>query len=282
MKIAFNRFIRWGLFALYLTVLFTLPVTILGSYLGLGLGLTFSSLALFLLLFRGEEKVFKKLNLTHLSLAEAPEVHHLIKELSRRLNIPPPKIAKLKTESLNIGVFGLSRKKSVVILTEGLLKTMSRPQLSALLGRELTAIWYGDTFLSSWFSRFLAVIEQISLSHLLAKSSKGKRFYSLQWVLSQIIFLPIALIPQYLLLGIRRSTNLDLESLKLTQLPKDLAESYRLLEVSAPRNALRTPWSLSPLFLLPPTTLDPISKLIFSEPYNSKPLASLNKLRQYT
>jgi heat shock protein HtpX len=274
-----NKYVLWCLFAIYVTLLFTLPFVILGSYLGLSLGLGLSACFLFTLFFRAEEKTSQKLNLVPLSLAEAPEIYHTVKNYSRRLGIPPPRIERLQTEALNIGVFGLSRRRSVLILTDGLLTTMTRAQISSLIGRELTAIWHGDTCLSTWFSRFLSLMEGLGVSQQPLKALNRKHSYSLRWVVVQTILLPLALLPQFLLLRIRRVNNLDLKSLKLTQLPQELAESFRLMEAMSSRLTFRITLSTTPFFLLPPAPTDPLSKLLFSETYNQKSFSNLTQSR---
>lgn len=275
-----NKYTLWGLFSLYVSLLFTLPFAILGNSFGLLLGMGLSACFLLALFSQAERKISHKLNLVPLSLAEAPEIYHAVKDYSRRLGIPPPQIEKLKSETLNLGVFGLTKKKSVLILTDGLLNTMTRAQISALIGRELTAIWHGDTCLATWFSRFLSLMEGVSVSKQHSKTLNRKHFYSLKWVVIQTILLPLALIPQYLLLTLRRTINLDLKSLKLTQLPQELAESYRLMEAMSSRTVFRSSLSTSPFFLLPPAPIDPLSKLLFSETYNQKPFSLLTHSRQ--
>ncbi len=259
-------------------VLFTFPVTILGRYAGLSFGCLLSVCFLSFLFFGSTQKISKKLNLEPLSVGESPEIHHAVKEFSRRLGLTPPKVTILRTPALNIGAFGLNKNRSTLIVTEGLLKTLSRAELTALIGRALCAIGYGDTLLVTWFSRFLAVLEPFSFSSNDRKSSHRNHFYSLQWVLRQMVILPLALIPQYLLLNIRRSVNLDLKSINLTRLPKDLSESYRLLEAMLPRIACRVPFGTSPLFLTATTPADPLSQLLFSETYKAKRVAYFSRL----
>jgi Zn-dependent protease with chaperone function len=271
-----NRYVRLGLFGLYLTVLFTLPVTLLGSYWGLVLGLLISILFLLSLSLGAEKKIFHLLKLTPLSVAEAPELQYTVKELSRRLQLQAPKIARLPSEALNIGVFGLRQKNCVLVLTDGLLKTAPREQLSALMARELTSIAFGDCMLSTWFSRFLSVLDlRLPITANPGKTLTAKSQYSILWLVKQMILLPLAIPPQYLLLGIRRNTNLDLNSLKISRLPRELEESYRLLEALAPRTSFKVPMSTCTLFLLPPTTTDPLSKFLFPESHFKQPKHSL-------
>ena len=262
-------------------LLFTLPFTILGNIWGFGLGFMLAFLFLLAIYWRAEEKLSNRLGLVPISLAEEPEIHHTIKELSRRIGIVSPRLAKLRSEALNIGVFGLSNSRTTLIFTEGLLKTLSRSELCALIGRELTAVSYGDAFLSTWFSSFLNAIEVLSLSTKGSPYPHKKGNYSMNWVVRQMVFLPIAMVPQYLLLGIRKNINLDEVSLKLTKLPTALDESFRLLEAMAPRNTLKAPLSTAPLFLLPPVTMEPLSRLLFSYATPKRTFSkSLNSLTQ--
>lgn len=273
-----NIAVGWLLFALYLTLLCAIPFFILGNNWGGLIGITIAATILISLRFGAEKKVFARLSLKSLSIAESPETFHISEEFCRRLNIPEPQIAILKSDALNVGVFGLSRKHTLLILTDKLLTSVSRPQLAALIGRQLTAVYYGDTALSSWLVRFLSCLETLSIP---SSFSKSKGLYSLRWVIARMIFLPLAILPEKFLLRIRHRINLDLESLKLTQLPTALAESYRLLEAASARNTLKAPASLSPIFLMPPQQSDPISKIIISQTNHSRLLKSLNGLEHY-
>ena len=277
-----NIYLNWLLFALYLVALFTFPITILGSYLGFALGATISLVFLFSLAIKAEEKIEAKLKLESLTVAEEPELYHTLNEFSRRLNIATPNLRLLKSEALTVGAYGLFRNSSYIIVSEGLLKAMNRPQMIALLARELTAIWYGDALLSTWLSRFFSALEFFSFQTQNRRTSHLKKRYSLNWVLSQIVFLPLALIPQFLLLRVRNQVNLSKESLKISHLPLELAESFRKIEASLHRKLFYAPLSLTPLFLVSPTSGDPISRLLFSEKLKQTLLNSLTEPAEQT
>ncbi len=274
MKPLTHIYLIWSLFALYLTALFTFPVTILGSSLGLGIGLLVTFIFLLLLYFKAETSIAHKLNLTSMTEAEQPELYHIVRELSRRLQIPAPQLKRLNTKALTIGAYGLRKSKACIVISDGLLESISRGELSALLGREITAIWYGDTCLSTWFSRFLGALEILSFSRNIDRSFQLKRKYSLKWVLSQMVVLPLALIPKHLLLSVRRNVDLTRESIKLTHLSAELAESCRKLEANYQRKVFHTRLSLSPLFLISPVSMDPLSKLLFFDSFKTNLLTS--------
>jgi len=269
------------LFALYMVLFCCVPFVILGNPWGILLGFFGSVMLLFTLFYQADRKIFLQLSLEPLSRAEAPEIYHVLEKGCRRLNITEPSIARLKSEALNIGVFGLTQGRTFLIVTDGLLNKVNRSQLTALVGRELTSIYYGDSLLSSWLARFLGLLEKASLPSK-TMSSKHRSFYSIRWVVTRMVFVPIAIIPETLLLKIRRKINLDMESIKLTRLPSELAESYRLIEASSARACLKAPVSLSPLFLASLHQSDPISKLIISHSSHSRLLDSIKELRQYS
>ncbi|MBM4317355.1 MAG: hypothetical protein FJ116_07725 [Deltaproteobacteria bacterium] len=272
-----NIWFSWGLFALYIFILFTFPITILGSYFGLIVGVVLSLAFLFFLFFGAKRAIESKLNLTPLTYAENPELHHSVLELSRRLSLPPLSLKLLKTEALTIGSYGLRKSDSHIILSQGLLNHMSRKELSALLARQLTAIWYGDTLLATWLSRLLFVLELVSFTKKTQRPNTVRSKYSLGWLVGQMIFMPLAMIPRYLLLSIRRHRNLNLESTKVSRLPAELAEALRKMEATAQRKVFHASLSMTPLFLNPPITQDPISKLLFSESFDFDLLTPLNQ-----
>lgn len=210
-------------------------------------------------------------------MAEEPELNHALKELSRRLEMPVPSLKLIKTEAFTLGAYGLTKSRSSIIVSTGLIQNLNRTELVALLARELTAIWYGDTLLSTLLSRFLAAIEFFTLQHYVKRSNRSKRKYSFQWVILQLVFLPLALVPQFLLLRVRRKINLSKESIKVSHLPSELAEAFRKIEASRHRKSFFAPSSLAPLFLLPPYSEDPVSKLLFSELFKQSLLESLTQ-----
>jgi heat shock protein HtpX len=71
---------------------------------------------------------------------EAPELHEMVRRLCMEANLPMPRIAIVDTPIPNAFATGRSPKSAVVAVTTGLLRTLNRDEIEAVLGHELSHI----------------------------------------------------------------------------------------------------------------------------------------------
>jgi heat shock protein HtpX len=243
MRLFFNW--RWLAFALYLSVYFVLPLSILGNEWGIAIGASLAVALLISLRWQGTEQLWNRLKLTHLPERERPEIPHMVREYCRRLAIPVPKIGILDSNAYNLAVFGFSRNDAVIVLTKGVL-SLPREQLSALLARATSALWHRDFRVETWLARYLSLF----IRH--QERSVPRRFYSTRVFLKQMLLYPLTVVPSFLLRGSLDPETLDLKAAKLCQNPRQLAEALRVLEAARERVPLRVPYAVSRLFLITP------------------------------
>jgi heat shock protein HtpX len=70
--------------------------------------------------------------------------HSTVENLARQANLPMPEVGFYESEEINAFATGPSRKRSLVAVSSGLLRTMKREEASAVLGHELGHIANGD------------------------------------------------------------------------------------------------------------------------------------------
>lgn len=260
---ALRGLVRWTIFAIYIGLFFVFPLGVLWDLAGLVIGLILTASFLFLLAWRGCDRIARRLNARLLTVAEAPYPHAILQEHCRRLLIPVPELRVIETPAINCAVFGFSRQRMCLALTRGMLDALARNELSALMGRELTYLWCGDAVGDSWLAQFLATLDSLVTPVSGNPSHPGRRFYPFKLFLRQGLVYPLVLIPVYLLSGRREPSELDLKSVRLTRKPEALAEALRLLEAYHLRIPLIAPFSVRHLFLLPPSTQDPLARVFF-------------------
>lgn len=71
---------------------------------------------------------------------QAPELYQLVDSLRQRAGLPMPKVAIIPSEQPNAFATGRSWEKSVVAVTEGLLRQMPRDELAGVIAHELAHI----------------------------------------------------------------------------------------------------------------------------------------------
>ncbi|HDN73710.1 MAG TPA: zinc metalloprotease HtpX [Archaeoglobus sp.] len=71
---------------------------------------------------------------------DAPELYSIVEKLVKRVNLPMPRIAIVDTPIPNAFATGRSPKAAVVAVTTGLLRTLNKEEIEAVLGHEISHI----------------------------------------------------------------------------------------------------------------------------------------------
>jgi hypothetical protein len=252
---------RWLVFVVYVAFFFVAPLTILFQLAGLIVGVLLALGFLVALRVRGVAPILKRMGAVSQTAAQSTEAQAIVRELARRLSIPPPRVALLDSGVPNVACCGFSKKDSHLILTTGAIDRLKREELSALIGRECCGIATGEIFCKTWLATFLAFFDRW-VSGKTSRTVPGG--YPFRVFLRQLLIYPLTLLPVRLLSGVKTSTELDLLSVGVTQLPRGLTEGLRTVEAVSARHALGVPFSLRHLFCVPPASTDPVAKVIFS------------------
>jgi len=260
---SFKALMHWLLFAAYVGLFFTFPLTLLWGTTGLMIGPALAAVFLLLIGFRGSERIASRLRMKRLTRAEAPALFAITAEYSRRLGIPPPHLGIIETPALNAAIFGFSKRDAYLVFTRGALDSLSREQLSTLVCRQLTYLWQGDVYCDSWLSQFLSVIERIALRNRHHSLGSSRKFYSFRVLLRQTLLYPLTLFPALVLKMARDPSSIDLKAVKLSRNPHPFAEAYRRMEALQERIPFQTSFSLRHLFILAPATADPLARVFF-------------------
>lgn len=253
---------RWIFFALYVSLVFVLPLSILGNAWGLAIGSSLAIVTLVSLRWNGTKFLSEKMNLLPFPDSR-PEVAHMVKEYCRRLSIPTPRLKLLDSPALNIGVFGFSNDDAVLVLTRGVL-SLPREQLSALLARATGALWHSDFRVETWLARYLAIFSKQT------EKTLAKRFYSTKVFLKQSLLYPLTVVPSFILRGTTEAEELDLKAAKLCQNPRGLSEALRTMEASRERVPLRISFAFSRLFFVAPPLQEPLFHFLSSRSANGR------------
>jgi len=251
------------LFVLYVTSFITLPLGLLAERFGVLLGLVLSATFLLSLRYHGLDRVLRRMKAQKIAKAQSPVVFAQVKEFARRLNIPMPQVARIDSPAINVAMAAFSSHESCLIVTRGALDKLSREELAALMGRQVTYLWGGEVTNATWLSQFLSCMDQLVSAGFQHHMLHTRRFYPFRVFLRQILLYPLTLLPAFLLRGAQEPLDLDTKAVRLTRSPHGLGEAYRKLEALQERFPLAVPFSVRHLFLLPPPTLDPLGRLFF-------------------
>ncbi|XGC79936.1 M56 family metallopeptidase [Bdellovibrio bacteriovorus] len=141
-----NNNTKVWLFILFSSLALLIAGYQLGERLGLSIGFLLALLLNFFVFFYGENRVLGKLNAKRVKGQDAWGVIDIVERVSQELRIPAPAIYITPHSSANAFCVGHSWKRGSLGFTEGLLKTFSERELTAVVAHQLCHIRRLDTF----------------------------------------------------------------------------------------------------------------------------------------
>lgn len=163
---------------------------------------------------------------------EAPELHRMVAELAEKAHVPKPKVGISQLAIPNAFAFGRTQRDGRVCVTQGLLNLMSKDELKAVLGHEISHVKHRDMVIMTLLSGVPLVMYWIAVSMMWGGVSGGRRQGGGYAALIGLGAFALYFLTNLLVLyGSRiREYYADLGSVKLGSMPHHLASAlYRLV-----------------------------------------------------
>jgi heat shock protein HtpX len=212
------------------------------------------------------------------SAQDAPGLHALVERLAIQADVPMPRVAISDIAAPNAFAMGRSPKHATVCVTTGLLHTLERNELEAVLAHELGHVKNRDVALmtmASFFASLAALVGQVA-----AFSGLGGRDRDNGPGLMVILLVSVAVyfISYFLMLALSRYREFaaDRSAALFTGRPSALAAALRRLE-NAPQEDLRAVASMQAFFIVPPRA-GALSKLFATHPPTEERIARLAQM----
>ena len=119
--------------------------------------------------------VSRTMRVKWVSEKEAPELHRMVAELAEKAHVPKPKVGISQLAIPNAFAFGRTQRDGRVCVTQGLLNLMSKDELKAVLGHEISHVKHRDMVIMTLLSGVPLVMYWIALSMMWGGVSGGRR-----------------------------------------------------------------------------------------------------------
>ena len=163
---------------------------------------------------------------------EEPELHRMVAELARAANIPKPRVGISQLNIPNAFAFGRTRGDGRVCVTRGILGLLSRDELKAVLGHEISHIKHRDMAIITLLSAIPLIMYFLAFSMMFRGAFGGGRqggggYAALIGLGAFLLYFITNLLVLY---GSRiREYYADMGSVKLGNMPHDMATAlYKL------------------------------------------------------
>ncbi len=216
---------------------------------------------------------------------EAPELYAIVRRLCQRANLPMPRIAIVDTPVPNAFATGRSPNSAVVAVTTGLLKTLNRDEIEAVIGHELSHIKNRDVAIMT-IASFIATVAWFVARYAMfmglfgeERRENGAAMGFALFVISMIVWLISTLL--MLALSRYREFAADAGSAILTRKPKALISA--LAKISGridliPPEYKKELEGLNAFFIIPAISGETIASLFSTHPPVEKRIERLKKM----
>jgi heat shock protein HtpX len=210
-------------------------ITGIGTWMGAGNALWYVGLAFVFLGIQylvSPSLVGLMMRIKWVSEEEEPELHRMVAELAETAHLPKPKVGISQLNIPNAFAFGRTQRDGRVCVTRGILNLLSKDELKAVLGHELSHIKHRDMIIITLLSAIPLMLYWLAWSMMWGGMMGGRRqgggYAALIGLGAFILYFITNLLVLY---GSRiREYYADLGSVQLGCMPHNLASAlYKLV-----------------------------------------------------
>lgn len=172
-----------------------------------------------------------------LSPHELPWLHALLDDVSRRANLPRPRLYVMESDTPNAFATGRSPEKSAVAVTTGLLQLLDRRELAGVLAHEVAHVKNRDTLIMTVAATLAGVITHLAqmaffwggslLGNRQDDDDEGSSAFA---TIGVLLVAPIAATLLQLAISRSREFDADATAAEITGDPQALASALSRLE----------------------------------------------------
>lgn len=177
---------------------------------------------------------------------EAPELYAMVDTLRQRAGLPMPTVAVAPHDQPNAFATGRNPANSVVCVTDGLLRLVSRDELEGVLAHELAHIKNRDMLLQTMTATMAGAISNLAHFGLFFGGSDdegGSPFAGI----AMAILAPIAAMLIQFAISRQREFKADAVGAQIAGRPEGLANALRKLDAYSKRIPMRVSPAVAPL-----------------------------------
>src|SRR5574340_512342 len=217
----------------------------LGGRNGAMIALVFAGLMNFVSYWWSDKIVLAMYGAREVSEGDAPQLFGVVRDLTMKAGLPMPKVYMMESETPNAFATGRNPHHAAVAVTTGIMRLMTREELSGVIGHELSHVRNRDILISTIAATIAGAISYLSHMAYFAALFGGRRENERDGnpiaLLIMMIVAPLAAMIIQLAISRSREYAADEGGARLTGNPLYLVDALKKLEYYNKRIPMEVP-----------------------------------------
>ncbi|OGW73442.1 MAG: protease HtpX [Nitrospirae bacterium RIFOXYB2_FULL_43_5] len=214
--------------------------------------------------------------------ADAPELYGIVRRLSRKAQMPMPKVYMIEGDQPNAFATGRNPKHAAVAVTSGIMRILSSDELTGVIGHELAHIQHRDILISTIAATIAGAISYLAQmaqwAAIFGNRSDDEEGGSPVAALVMMIVGPIAALLIQMAISRSREYVADEGGARLAGNPRYLSNALKKLHTASQQIPMHATPATSHMFIVNPLSGGGLLKLFSTHPPMEERIAKLESM----
>lgn len=214
--------------------------------------------------------------------SEAPELYGIVRRLSQKAQMPMPKVYMIEKDQPNAFATGRNPKHAAVAVTTGIMRILSRDELTGVIGHELAHIRHRDILIGTIAATIAGAISYLAQmaqwAAIFGGRSNDEEGGSPVAALVMMIVGPIAALIIQMAISRSREYVADEGGARLAGNPRYLSSALRKLHMASQQIPMDASPATSHMFIVNPLSGGGLLKLFSTHPPMEERIARLESM----
>jgi heat shock protein HtpX len=227
--------LRTGLLMAALTGLFLVVGFLIGGGPGMVIAFLFAAGTNLFAYWNSDRMLLSMYGARQVDEASAPDVVHLVRQLSQKAGLPMPKVYVVENEQPNAFATGRDPEHAAVCVTSGLLQRVSNEELAGVLAHELGHVKHRDTLTMTITATIAGAVSMLANFAFFLGGDRRNNPLGLAGMLLVMLLAPIAAVLVQMAVSRSREFDADRAGAEITGRPLWLASALEHIDSAAKR-----------------------------------------------